>query len=61
MNLWSTAAKDMQLNGASLYEILAAGEWRSPAFMDYIDKNQLEVYAVLEAHVDESSSDEESK
>ena len=26
-------ARDLQLHGASLYEILQAGEWRSPAFL----------------------------
>jgi hypothetical protein len=26
-------ARDLQLGGASLYEILSAGEWRSPAFL----------------------------
>jgi hypothetical protein len=26
-------ARDLQMYGASLYEILEAGEWRSPAFL----------------------------
>ena len=52
-------AKDMQLNGASLYEILAAGEWRSPAFMEYMSLMDLEMGAVMEAHQAESSSEDE--
>jgi hypothetical protein len=51
-------AKDMQLNGASLYEILAAGEWRSPAFMEYLDKYQLETDVVVQAHVGESDDED---
>ena len=52
-------AFDLQLSGASLYEILAAGEWRSPAFMDYLDKMLLEKSVVIEAHMNESSSEDE--
>ena len=48
-------ARDMQQWGASLKEILAAGEWRSPAFLQYLDLDQLECDAVIEAHQDESS------
>ena len=51
-------ARDLQCNGASLYEILSAGEWRSPAFMQYLDVNTLERDVVVEAHVDESSGGE---
>ena len=50
-------ADDMRVNGASLCEILRAGEWRSPAFLEYLDINQLERDAVLEAHMDESDGD----
>ena len=52
-------AKDMQLNGATLYEILAAGEWKSPAFLDYMSLMELETGAVIEAHQAESSSEDE--
>ena len=51
-------AKDMQLRGASLYEILAAGEWKSPAFLDYLSLMDLEMGAVIEAHQAESSSED---
>lgn len=52
-------AKDMQVHGAKLCEILHAGQWKSPAFMEYLDLNQLEHDAVLEAHLAESSDGEE--
>jgi hypothetical protein len=52
-------AKDMQMNGATLYEILAAGEWKSPAFLDYMSLMELEMGAVIEAHQAESSSEDE--
>ena len=47
-------------SGATLAEILAAGQWRSPAFLVYADLGALEQGAVPQAHLDEdSSSDEE--
>ena len=42
------------VQGAPLYEILAAGEWRSPAFLDYLDLHSLERDMVIQAHCDES-------
>ena len=48
----------MQANGATVNEILAVGEWRSAAFMSYLDDVDLEADAVIEAHMDESSDDE---
>jgi hypothetical protein len=53
-------AKDMQLNGSTLYQILMAGEWRSPTFMSYMDLLELEMGATMEAHMAESSSEDES-
>ena len=50
-------AKDLQESGATLAEILAAGEWRSCAFMAYLDRDALERDAVVEAHLLESDSD----
>ena len=44
--------------GASLYEILEAVEWSSPAFMKYLDYHQLEAEVVLQAHVDESDDED---
>ena len=52
-------ARDLQMYGSTLYEILEAGEWRSPAFLKYLDLNSLERDTVLEAHLDESSDDGE--
>ena len=44
--------------GAPLWEILAAGEWKSPAFLLYLDMHQLERDLVVQAHVDDSDSDD---
>ena len=54
-------ARDLQASGCSLYELLSAGEWRGPAFMEYLDRQELENAAVDEVHFDELSdwSDEE--
>jgi hypothetical protein len=56
-------ARDLQASGANLATILAAGEWRSPAFLQYLDKEELENQAVqqmhLDAHMDDSSGDEQ--
>ena len=38
--------------------ILAAGEWRSPAFLAYIDQERLETDVVTAAHQDESDDGE---
>ena len=43
--------------GATLAVILAAGEWRSPAFLSYIDEAKLETDVVVAAHVDDSDDD----
>ena len=51
-------ARDLQASGAPLLDILKAGEWRSPAFLTYLDLEQLEHDAVVEAHLAESSDDE---
>ena len=52
-------AEDLRLSGASLYEILRAGEWRSLAFLSYLNQMALEHDVVLQAHVDESSSEDD--
>ena len=48
-------------SGASLYEILAAGQWRSPAFLDYLSKASLERDLVIEAHMAESDGEEDER
>ena len=52
-------AKDLRLSGASRYGILAAGRWRSAAFMDYLVAMELEKGVVCETHMDEYSSEDE--
>ena len=52
-------AKDLQMNGANLHEILTAWDGRSPAIFKYLDMFELEAGAVMEAHCDESSSEDE--
>ena len=48
-------ARDLQAKGAPLHTILAAGEWRSPAFLDYLDVHKMEVEMVLQGCLDEES------
>ena len=46
--------------GAPLHEILAAGEWRSPAFLEYLDRHALERDMVDQSHmIDVLESDDE--
>ena len=52
-------ALDLQLSGAPLYDILAAGDWKSPAFLQYLDRYQLEQDVVMQAHLDESDHEGE--
>ena len=51
-------AEDLCRSGASLREILRAGEWKSPAFMAYLDLDKLERDLVVQAHLDESGDEE---
>ena len=51
-------ARDLMKGGARLHEILAAGDWRSAAFLNYLDGIELESGATLEAHIAESSGDD---
>ena len=43
------SAKEILSRGGRLADILAAGDWRSPAFLEYLDKESVEEAAVLEA------------
>jgi hypothetical protein len=52
-------AQDLACHGGRLSEILAAGEWASPAFAKYLDLEQLETRCVVEAHLDESEVEDE--
>ena len=48
-------AEDLRLAGAPLCKILAAGEWRSPAFLQYLDVHRMEVELVMQGCLDEES------
>ncbi len=45
--------------GTTLAVILQAGQWKSPAFMQYLDKSQLETDAVLQRCLVESGDEYE--
>ena len=49
----------LHVTGAPLWEILQAGEWSSPAFLNYLDVHRLETQLVAEAYAAESDSDDE--
>ena len=51
-------ARDMQDRGHTIGQILAAGQWKSAAFMTYLDEDELAAEAVLEAHLNESSDED---
>ena len=42
-------------------ECLLAGEWRSPAFLKYLDLYALERDAVVQAHLEESEDEDEQE
>ena len=52
--------RDLQASGATLKEILEAGQWRGPAFPKYMDLMQLECDVVVEAHMEDSSDEGEA-
>ena len=52
-------ADDLRLSGAPLAKLLLYGEWARPAYMRYVDVEALEANAVVQAHIDESSSEDE--
>ena len=52
-------AQDMAESGSSIYQILGAKKWVSPAFIKYMDVSKFDCDAALQAHVLESDSDEE--
>ena len=51
-------AEDLRINGATLGEILRAGDWKSTAFLMYLDQSQLELDRTVEAHLIDSSDEE---
>ena len=52
-------ALDLQCAGAPLWQILEAGEWSSPAFLKYLDLHKLDTELVVQAHCNESDSDDD--
>ena len=48
----------MKAAGATLKQILDAGQWSSPRFLAYIDINTLERDVVVSAHLDESDDED---
>ena len=53
-------AEDLRRGGSRLYEILAAGDWKSGAFLAYLDRVGLERDQVIEAQTGFVDSDEEA-
>jgi len=52
-------AEDLRRGGARLCEILAAGDWKSAAFLAYLDTEKLEMDRVIEAQTGFSDSEED--
>ena len=48
-----------RLRGESVGQILQAGEWRSAAFLRYVDEEQLDRQFLLTRVLGESGSDED--
>ena len=44
--------------GGPLWQILEAGDWSSPEFLNYLDSHQLDAELVVQAHCGESDSDD---
>ena len=51
-------ADDLRRMGKSLREILIAGDWRSAAFLDYLDQVQLDADVVAEAQLADTRDEE---
>jgi hypothetical protein len=47
------APQDMRRSGHTLAQILKAGQWRSAAFLDYLDQSGLEQDLVFATAIDE--------
>eukprot|EP00969_Alexandrium_andersonii_P357341 15448569-Alexandrium_andersonii.AAC.1 len=50
-------ARELQRAGGHLWQILDAGGWRSSAFLRYLDLEEVEAQAELEAHIADSESE----
>ena len=47
------AARDLAANGGALKQLLDAGEWLSPAFLKYLNTEELEKTVALQACLDD--------
>ena len=54
LHVRATLHQDMRLGGSSLYQILRAGQWRSAAFLDYLDKSGIEEVIAFDTAIDET-------
>ena len=53
-------ARDLiQKPSGTLKEVMAMGQWRSSALIDYLDINEIEASAVIEAHIADSETVDE--
>ena len=52
-------ALDLERSGAPLWKILEAGEWRSAAFLKYLDLNLIDRDVVVQAHLDDDTENED--
>eukprot|EP00973_Karenia_brevis_P051459 7145357-Karenia_brevis.AAC.1 len=52
-------AQDMMESGSTLKQILLACDWRSAAFMRYLDEHFLETAAVMESNFEASDDEDE--
>ena len=55
----AVAMSKLRRGGATLGEILRAGDWRSPAFLQYLNAEQLDLDRIAEAHDLVSSDDDD--
>ena len=51
-------AEDMRRGGATLGEILRAGDWKSPGFLVYLELKQLEFDRTCEPHLEDSEGED---
>ena len=51
-------ARDLADADNNLKTILEAGQWTSPAFLKYLDTNDMETRMIVQAHQDDSEDDE---
>ena len=55
VHLWTLMCVWLRRAGAPLWKILAAGEWRCPALLSYLDVHRMEIEMVMQGCLDEES------